>query len=130
MKTSHFLTSFFSMKCSGSKPLTSPAMRAANPLGSKCVIGPMPGWPAEIASQFCCVPMPTDEISPTPVTTTRLVKSPPRSVLRLLLFRVRLDVLDGFLHTRNLLGVLIGDLDAEFLLERHDELNGIERVGP
>ena len=30
MKTSIFLTSFFSTNCSGSKPLTSPAIRAAN----------------------------------------------------------------------------------------------------
>ncbi len=47
MKTSIFLTSFLSMNCSGSKFLTSPAMRAENCAASKCVIGPMPLHPAQ-----------------------------------------------------------------------------------
>ena len=42
MKTSIFLTSFFSMNCSGSKPLTSPAIRVANCVASNWVIGPTP----------------------------------------------------------------------------------------
>ena len=46
MKTSIFLTSFFSMNRSGSKPLTSPAIRVANCDASNLVIVPMPLWPA------------------------------------------------------------------------------------
>src|SRR5579871_1981399 len=127
MKTSIFLTSFFSKKLSGSKPFTSPAMRAENCDASKWVMGPMPLRPSQSASQVALVPMPTDEMRPTPVRTTRLLKPPPSA--RSLLLRVALDVLDGFLHSRDLLGILVGNLDAELLLERHDELDGVERVG-
>src|SRR6185503_6908441 len=126
MKTSIFLTSFLSTNCSGSKSLTSPAIRAEYCDGSKRVIGPMPLLPARMASQFACVPMASGDTSPTPVTTTRLLNQPPR----LLLLAVRLDVLDGLLDARDLLGVLVRDLDPELLFERHHELDGVERVGP
>ena len=43
---------------------------------------------------------------------------------------MRLDVLDGFLHARDLLGVVVRDLDPEFLFERHDQFHRVERVGP
>src|SRR5690606_39071550 len=124
MKTSIFLTSFFSTNCSGSNPFTSPAIRAACFDASKCVIGPMPLCPAHNASQLACVPMPTDDSRPTPVTTTRLVNN----ASELLLLGVALDVLDGFLHARDLLGILVGNLDTEFLFERHDELDRVERI--
>ena len=39
-----------------------------------------------------------------------------------------LDVFDGIAYSCDLLGVLIGNLNVESLLELHDELNGIERV--
>src|SRR3989304_10332029 len=41
-----------------------------------------------------------------------------------------LDVLDRFLHAGDLLGVVVGNLDPELLLERHDQLHGVERIGP
>src|ERR1051326_336599 len=125
MKTSIFLTSFRSMNRSGSKPLTSPAIRADHCAGSKCVMGPMPLRPAQSASQFASVPTPTGDTRPTPVTTTRLVKWPRLLLSSLLFLGVALDVLDGFLHAGDLLGVLVGDLDAEFLFEGHDELDGV-----
>ena len=97
MKTSIFLTSFFSMNRSGSKPLTSPAIRAENCDASKRVIGPMPLCPAHSASQFASVPMPSGDTRPTPVTTTRLLKQPPISEKSAYFFLLmRLDVLDGF----------------------------------
>src|SRR5581483_6760424 len=125
MKMSIFLTSFLSTYCSGSNPRTSPAIRAANCVASKCVIGPMPDVPARSAAQFDSVPMPSGDTRPMPVTTTR------RGLVMTLLFGfgVRLDVLHRFLHPRDLLGVLVGNLDAELLLEGHDELDGVERVG-
>src|SRR5262245_45865156 len=137
MKTSIFLTSFFSMKCSGSNPRTSPAMRVANCDASNFVIVSIPLRPAVSAVQLASVPMPSDDTRPIPVTTTRRLfvmlyppVAPGRATRPLLLrLRVRFDVLDGFLHTRNLLGVLVGDFDPELLLERHHELDGIERVG-
>src|SRR5262249_12070030 len=97
---------------------------------------------------------------PTPVTTTRLLNQPPTPDLTvrtlpgpedpaelpdprgpgqlpglrrpglLLGLGVRLDVLDRFLHARDLLGVLVRNLDPELLFEGHDELDGVERVGP
>jgi hypothetical protein len=44
------------------------------------------------------------------------------------LFGVFVDVVDGFLDARDLLGVLVGDLDPELLLEGHDQLDGVEAV--
>src|SRR5262245_52792302 len=96
----------------------------------------IPLVPAASAAQFASVPMPSDDTRPMPVTTTRRVLVmvsawlPGRDPSALLLrFGVRLDVLDGFLDARDLLGVLVGDLDAELLFERHHELDGVERIG-
>jgi hypothetical protein len=77
MKMSIFLTSFLSRNRSGSKFLTSPAMRAENCDASNRVMGPIPLRPAQSASQFASVPMPSGDTMPTPVTTTRLLKKPP-----------------------------------------------------
>src|SRR5687768_10032490 len=122
MKMSIFFSSFFSMNWSGSKFFTSPANRVENAAASKRVIGPMPLVPAQSASQFACVPIPTGDTRPTPVTTTRLFTW-------LLLLGVGLDVVDGFLDARDLLRFLVRNLDAELLLECHHELDGVERVG-
>src|SRR3989441_7341703 len=43
---------------------------------------------------------------------------------------VRLDVVDGLLHGGDLLGFLVGNLGLELLLERHHQLDGVERVRP
>src|ERR1700719_3449899 len=131
MKTSIFLTSFFSRNRSGSKPLTSLAIRVANSDASNLVIVPMPLVPALSAVQLTSVPMPSDDTRPMPVMTTRrllsmLLSAPRRLFLGL---GVRLDVLDGFLDARDLLGVLVGNLDPELLLEGHHQLDGVERVG-
>src|SRR3954465_2409213 len=39
------------------------------------------------------------------------------------------DVVDGLADGLNLLGVLVGDLDPELVLELHDQLDEIQRVG-
>src|SRR5688500_20284448 len=39
-----------------------------------------------------------------------------------------LDVVDRVLHGEDLLGRVVGNLDAELFLERHDELDGVEAV--
>src|SRR5438067_1833834 len=49
-----------------------------------------------------------------------------RSVFDLL---VRGDVVDGLPDGRDLLGILVGDLDPELILELHDQLDEVERVG-
>src|SRR5437870_1363073 len=125
MKMSIFLTSFFSMNASGSKPFTSPAMRVANCDASNLVIVVTPLHPALSAFQFASVPIPSDDTRPMPVTTTRRVLA----MSLLFALGVRLDVLDGFLYTRDLLSILVRNLDAELLFERHHELDGVERVG-
>src|SRR5262245_854790 len=66
---------------------------------------------------------------PSPVTTTlrrctAMDSVPPRSGLG-----VRLHVVDGLLDRGDLLGVLVRDRGLELLLERHDELDGVQRVG-
>src|SRR5215212_4609054 len=108
-------------------------MRAENCAASKWVIAPIPLRPAQSASQFASVPMPSGDTMPTPVTTTRLLKEPPDLPASpegldygpglpagLLLFAVGLDVLDRFLHARDLLRVVVGDLDPELFFESHD----------
>ena len=47
-------------------------------------------------------------------------------VLKLLL--VSLYVCDSVANGSDLLGVLVGDLDIECLLELHDQLNGVQRI--
>ena len=64
-----------------------------------------------------------------PVTTTRRVHHVRSGCVLLLPFGVGFDVLDRFLDARDLLGIFVGNLDAELLFERHDELDGVERVG-
>src|SRR5687767_5225773 len=114
------------MKAAGSKPLTSPANLVAKSLASNSVIGAIPLLPATSAPQVSSRPMPSGVTRPMPVTTTlrALMISPPR-----LRGRVRLDVLDGVLDRADLLGVLVGDLDREGLLEGEHELDHRERVG-
>src|SRR5262245_43076058 len=125
MKTSIFLTSFFSMKRSGSKLLTSPAICVENPVVSNLLIVPIPLWPPIKARQFASVPIPSDDTSPMPVTTTRLFTNGDLFFA----LAVRFDVFDGFLHPGNLFSVLIGNLDSELFLEGHDKFDRIQRVG-
>src|SRR5690606_32204969 len=96
--------------------------------------------PASSPSQVGRVPTPSGDTSPTPVTSTRR-----RSVLGMisrtalprcvagsgsvLLAGVLLDVGDRLRDAPDLLGILVGDLDAELLLESHHELDDVERIG-
>src|SRR6185312_1423000 len=122
MKRPIFFTSFFSMKFSGSKPLTSAAIWQACCEVSKCVMRVTPLLPARRFCQVSSVVLPTAEISPIPVTTTRLCKL-------LSAFRVLADVVDGVFYGADLLGILIGDLDVEGLFECHYQFNRVERIG-
>src|SRR6266568_8707071 len=104
-------------------------------------MGPMPLWPWTRACQFSSIPTPSGVTSPIPVMTTLRMSSPkivvggptncqtrdePSSrgtARRFLLLDVRLHVIDRVLDGLDLLGVLVGDLDVEGLLEREHELD-------
>src|SRR5215208_7118463 len=43
---------------------------------------------------------------------------------------MRLDEADGILDRHDLLGRVVGDFAAEFFLESHDQLDGVEAVRP
>src|SRR6266851_404239 len=106
MKRPIFFTSFFSMKFSGSKFLTSASICQANALGSKLAMRATPLLPASTDFHTTSVELPTPQIKPRPVTTTLRPKLFPR-------LRVLADVVDRILHGANLLRVLVGNFDVE-----------------
>ena len=71
MKRPIFLISFLSMKVEGSKFLTSAAILHANCVGSNWVIRATPLFPANRFCHTSAVLLPTPQIRPIPVTTTR-----------------------------------------------------------
>src|SRR5947207_11104836 len=88
----------------------------------------MPPRPWTSASQLAWTPRPRGDTIPSPVITTlRPISSPGR---RAPVSGVALDVAHRVADRVNLLGVLVADLDLERLLERHHQLDGVERVGP
>src|SRR5271165_1484516 len=119
MKRDILRASFLSRNCSGSKPLTSAAIWQAKAEASKLVMRSTPLLPASNACQVASAVLPTAQIRPMPVTTTRRSK-----LLRS--FRVRVDVVDGVLDGANLLRVLVGDFDLEGLFEGHHQFDGVE----
>src|SRR5438874_1711485 len=126
MKRPIFFISFFSMKFSGSKFLTSAAMVQAKLVVSKCVIWPTPLLPASRFFQTSGAVLPTPQIRPMPVTTTR--RSPARAKL-LAALRVLLDVIHGVFHGLDLLRALVRDLDIERFFEGHDQFHGVKGIG-
>src|SRR5438270_8191786 len=113
-------------------------MRQGYSVVSKRVIGPMPLFPARRACQFSAVPTPTGDTRPTPVTATRLgsVFKTGSSMVRrsagaedlVLVPGVVLDVVHGLADVADLLGLFVGDLDAELLLEGHHQLHDVQGV--
>src|SRR5512134_79217 len=119
-KRSYRRASLRSMYCSGSNPFTSQAKRTDWSLGSNLVIGAAPGVPASSAFQVDSTSVPTGVTRPSPVTTTRRDK---------LLSDLLVQVIHGIADGAQLLGILVGDVDVEFLLERHDQLDRVQAVG-
>src|SRR5208337_796515 len=122
MKRPIFFTSFFSMKSKGSKLRTSAAIWQAKAEASNPVMRSTPLLPASRACHTASVVLPTEQIRPMPVMTTRLAKLLTR-------LRVLADVVDGIGHGANLLRILVGDFDIEGLFKGHHELDSIERIG-
>src|SRR5216110_3001099 len=124
MKRSIRRASFGDMYGARSKFFTSPAIWLDRRDGSKRV---MPVFPASAFAQASATPLPMGQTMPRPVTTTR----------RRFMFStfwessglgVGLDVVDGLLDGGDLLGFLVRDLGLELFLERHDQLDGVERI--
>src|SRR5579862_4120669 len=114
-----------------SKSRTWPPMRTGNAETSKRVTGPMPLSPRSTASHADATVLPTGDTTPRPVTTTRrlLTTSPNGLVLKSGLAATLVDVVDGLVDRRDLLGVLVRDLDFKFFFECHYQLDGVERIG-
>src|ERR1700688_4705871 len=119
MKRPIFFTSFFSMKFSGSKFLTSAAIWQAKALESNWVMRATPLLPASTACHTSPVVLPTPQIRPMPVTTTLRPKL-------LATFRMLPDVVDGVLYGADLFGVLVGNFDVEAFFESHYEFDGVQ----
>src|SRR6185437_14839359 len=106
---------------------TCPATLLGRLLVSKDWMAPMPDSPLISRRQTCSNPMPSGLATPMPVTTTRRIATillGARSGGLLLL-----DVVEGVLHGADLLRRVFRNLDAERLLERHHQLDGVETVG-
>src|SRR5208283_521404 len=119
MKRAILRDSFFSRNWSGSKFFTSAAIWQANCDASKLVMRSTPLWPASSAFHVSATLLPTAQMVPIPVTTTRRCK-----LLRS--FRVRVDVIHCILDGADLLRVFVGNLDFEGLFESHDQLDRVE----
>src|ERR1700678_3349237 len=126
MKRPIFFTSFFSMNRKGSKLRTSAAIWQANAEASNPVMRSTPLLPASSACHTDSVVLPTEQIRPMPVMTTRLDELLAKLLARL---GVLADVVDGIGHGTNLFRILVGDLHVEGLFKGHHELNGVERIG-
>src|SRR5512135_445805 len=86
-------------------------------------MGPAPDRPASIASQVAATVVPNGDTSPRPVTTTRRFTGEAASLPHLVV-QILHRVADG----AQLLRLLVGDVDVEFLLECHYQLDGVETV--
>src|SRR5690349_6724817 len=106
----------------GSNPFTSHAKRTSCFVASNLVMGAAPDRPASRAAQVSDTVFPTGVTSPRPVTTTRRFATG-------LLAGLLVEILHGVADGAELLRLFVGDVDVELLLERHDELDGVEAVG-
>src|SRR4030095_2775470 len=103
----------------GSNPLISQANRTPCRPVSNLVIGAAPDRPARRAAPESSTVFPTGVTSPRPVTTTRRTR---------LLPDLLVEILESVAHGAQLLGFFVRNVDVEFLLERHDHLDGVEAV--
>src|SRR3954468_11256288 len=89
----------------------------------KRVMALAPDFPASSAAQLSSTPQASGVTSPTPVTTTLRMRAVRSGGVGFV------DVLDGIADGHDRLRRIIGNFDAEFLFERHDELDRVEAVG-
>src|SRR5579864_188864 len=127
-------TSLRSMYCAGSNSLISPAIWVSYGDGSNAVSRRTPERPSINPVQKASLPMPIGVMTPIPVSATRLVivvpRCPPpvRELFRRR-FDVALDILCCLTDGQDLLRLFVGDLQIKLVLQRHDQLHHVERVG-
>src|SRR5580704_16199115 len=109
---------------------TCAAMRAGRSETSKDWIAPTPDSPLSSFFPTRSTPSPRGLTSPIPVTTTRLIPVHPITAKPLARSAVGLDETHSILDGNDLFRGVVGNLAAEFLLERHHQLDGVETVGP
>src|SRR5678815_691641 len=135
------LLSLRSMNSEASKLRTSQPKRVGYALMSKAVMLAAPLFPATIPFQVPALLLPSAVTRPTPVITTRrfefainaaarrVPRGPQRHAMNAaVLTCLGGDVIDRVLHGLDLLGFLVRNIQTEFVFERHDELDGVERV--
>src|ERR1700682_2926526 len=99
-------------------------MRDVYAEASNCSIRETPLFPSRMDRHVSSVPTPTEVSSPTPVTTTlRCIWLEGNGLLLL-----GLDVIHRVFNRRDLLGILIGNVDVEGFLERHHEFDDVQRI--
>src|ERR1700676_594865 len=117
---------------------TRPAIFAGRSDTSKAWMAPMPDWLASRRRHVTSTPQPSGVTIPIPVMTTRLIpiEIQPADGARdgvaalAASSAMRLDERDRVLDRHDLLRGVVRDLAAKLLLEGHDELDGVEAVGP
>src|ERR1043165_2646488 len=99
-----------------------------------------PETPDVIAAQVAATSLPTGVIAPIPVTTTRRFirgsslrrYAPPLGIPHFgsssITPHLRIQIPDRIADRAELLGILVGDVDVELLLELHDQLDDVEAV--
>src|SRR5215469_15729655 len=103
-------------------------MRAGRSETSKDWMAPIPDSPSISFFQTRSTPRPSGVTSPIPVTTTRLMPAYPNIDKPETRSAVSLDKADGVFDGDDLLRGVVRNLAAEFLLERHHQLDRIEAV--
>src|SRR2546427_706469 len=112
----------------GSSPFPSRAKCPASFSESNRVIGPAPDSPATRAAQVLATSFPTGVTSPIPVTATRRGE---RGGASLFAFpHLVVEIVHRGPDGAQLLRLFVRDVDVEFLLEGHDQLDRVEAVGP
>src|SRR5579862_2178892 len=126
-----FLISFFSINSAASKFLISPAIWQVRMEASNCSMREIPHLPSRMECQVSSVPLPTEVRRPIPVTATlREIRGSFGNQNRLLLAGLTLDIAHRVFYRGDFLGIFVGNLQFEGLLESHNQLDDVQRIGP
>src|SRR5947209_6293740 len=135
MKSSTLRCSFGSIHLSGLKVPSEPSPRGMIPAilqgksdTSKVSTRPKPFSPATSRRQFVSTPQPSGDTMPSPVTTTLRIRSAHSARAQRSRSRRLFQELHRIANGDDRLGRIVRNLDTEFFLESHDELDRVERI--